>query len=97
VQAQNAAKATPAAAGRDPRVGLLDGNDPTRTTAIPPTATAYLLVELRCAVLRARLVQADLEAIGIALKAGFISPAQAVSHLDDCDLLRLVGVPREPS
>jgi hypothetical protein len=55
----------------------------------------YLLAELRCAVLRARLVQADLEAIGIALKVGLISPEQALEHLDDCDLLRLVGVPLE--
>jgi hypothetical protein len=30
----------------------------------------YLLAELRCAALRARLWQADIEAVGLALKGG---------------------------
>jgi hypothetical protein len=53
----------------------------------------YLLAELRCAALRARLMVSDIEAISIALKAGLISPEHALEYLDDCDLLRLVGVP----
>jgi hypothetical protein len=52
----------------------------------------YLLAELRCASLRARLQQADIEAVGIALKAGWISPEQAVEALDDCECLKLVEV-----
>jgi len=50
----------------------------------------YLLAELRCASLRARLWQADIEAVGIALKGGWISPEQAVDALHDCDCLQLI-------
>jgi len=55
----------------------------------------YLLAELRAAALRARLWQADIDAVGLALKAGLISPDQAVEHLSDCGLLRLLGLREE--
>jgi hypothetical protein len=55
----------------------------------------YLLAELRAAALRARLWQADIEAVGLALKAGLISSDQAVEHLSDCGLMRLLGVREE--
>jgi hypothetical protein len=55
----------------------------------------YLLAELRCATLRARLWQADIEAVGLALKATLITPAQALELLHDCDVLRLVGPTHE--
>jgi hypothetical protein len=55
----------------------------------------YLLAELRAAALRARLWQADIDAVGLALKAGFISPDQAVEHLCDCGLLRLLALREE--
>jgi hypothetical protein len=55
----------------------------------------YLLAELRAAALRARLWQADIDAVGLALKAGLISPDQAVEHLSDCGLLRLLAVRAE--
>ena len=51
----------------------------------------YLLAELRCAALRARILQADLEAIGIALKHHMITADQALGLLHDCDVLRLVA------
>ena len=53
----------------------------------------YLLAEFRCAVLRARILQADIEAIGIALKSGLITPDQALALLHDVDVLRYVGTP----
>jgi hypothetical protein len=56
---------------------------------------AYLLQELHCAALRARLQQADIEAVGLALKGDLISPEQAPELLADCDVLRLVGTPPE--
>jgi hypothetical protein len=37
------------------------------------TRVEYLLAELRCASLRARLWQADIEAVGAALKARWIT------------------------
>jgi hypothetical protein len=58
--------------------------------------TEYLLAELRCASLRARLWQADITSIGIALKAGWISPEEAVELLADCDCLQLIA-PKEPA
>jgi hypothetical protein len=70
----------------------------TSTTAAPQDFSAYVLAEMRCAAMRTRLLQLDIEAIGLALKAGLISPDQALALLDDCDALRIVGTPpQEPS
>jgi hypothetical protein len=55
----------------------------------------YLLAELRCAALRARLWQTDIEAVGLALKGGLINPKQALELLHDCDALHLVAAVRE--
>ena len=55
----------------------------------------YLLAELRAAALRTRLLQADIDAVGLVLKAGLISPDQAIEHLSDCGLLHLVGLREE--
>jgi hypothetical protein len=56
----------------------------------------YVLAELRCASLRARLWQLDIEAVGIALEAGWISPEDAVEALADCNCLQLI-TPKEPA
>jgi hypothetical protein len=56
------------------------------------TRRDYLIAELRCASLRARLWQADIDAVGLALKAGLVEPEQALELLADCDCLHLVGV-----
>src|SRR5262245_51407072 len=58
------------------------------------TRLDYLLAELRAASLRARLWQADIEAVGIALKHGLIHPEQALELLYDCDALHLVDTVR---
>jgi predicted RNA-binding protein associated with RNAse of E/G family len=60
------------------------------------TRHEYLLAELRCASLRARLWQVDIDAVGMALKAGWISPEQAVEALADCNCLQLIE-PKEPA
>jgi hypothetical protein len=57
--------------------------------------TDYLLAELRCAALRARIWQADIEAIGLALRHGLIHSEQVLALLHDCDALHLVGTVRE--
>jgi len=58
----------------------------------------YLLAELRCAALRARLWRADIEAVGLALKGGVVTPDQALELLHDCDALHLVGTePQAPT
>jgi hypothetical protein len=56
----------------------------------------YLLAELRCASLRARLWQADIEAVGLALKAGLVKPEQALEMLADCDCLQLIEPKEAP-
>jgi hypothetical protein len=53
--------------------------------------TGYLIAELRCAALRAKLWQNDITAIALALKGGLISADSAVEHLRDCGVLRLVA------
>jgi hypothetical protein len=47
------------------------------------TRRDYLLAELRCASLRARVWC-------IALKAGWVTPEQAAEILEDCDCLQLI-------
>lgn len=51
----------------------------------------YVLAELRCAFLRARLLENDIAAVGIALKDGLIDADNAVEHLSECGVLRLVA------
>jgi hypothetical protein len=55
------------------------------------TRVDYVLAEMRCAALRARLWQADIEAVGLALKHGLITPEQAIALLDS-DARAFLGV-----
>jgi hypothetical protein len=50
----------------------------------------YLIQEFRCAVLRARLEAADLEAIGLALKGGLITAEQALENAADSNCLHWI-------
>jgi hypothetical protein len=59
------------------------------------TRVDSLVAELRCASLRARLWQADIDAVAIALKGGLVEPEQALELLADCEALHLVGAVRE--
>jgi len=59
------------------------------------TRTEYLLAELPAAAVRARLWQADIEAVGLALKGGLISPEQAIGLVDESGALHLLGTVRE--
>lgn len=47
----------------------------------PVTNKEYLLAELRCAALRSRLITADIENLGIALKSEILSVDEALMHL----------------
>ena len=55
----------------------------------------YLLSELRCAIVRAKLAVLDIECIGLALRYGIITAEQAVALLTDADVLGFVGPQRE--
>jgi len=88
-------RATLAAAGRSPlnsdQLGGSIGPTNTPAKSISQDRRAYLLAELRCAALRARLWQLDIDAVGIALKGSLIAPEQALELLADRDALHLVG------
>jgi len=56
-----------------------------------PSFHDYLLAEMRCASLRARILQHEIDAIGLALKGGAISADPALALMHDIDLLRLIG------
>jgi hypothetical protein len=58
------------------------------------TRRDYLMAELRCASLRARLWQADIDAVGMALKAGLVEPEQALELLHERDCLHLISPER---
>jgi hypothetical protein len=60
-------------------------------TASSSNFADYLLAEMRCAAIRAKLWQNDITAIGLALKANFIDADNALAHLADCGALRLVA------
>jgi hypothetical protein len=47
----------------------------------------YLLGELHCAALRARLAACDIDTIGVALRAGWIDDDVAIEWLHDCAAL----------
>jgi len=53
----------------------------------------YLLAELRCAVLRARLWESDITAVALALKNGLVTPEQALALLHECEALHLLVAP----
>ena len=61
------------------------------TKNAPQDFKEYLLAEMRCARLRARLLQHDITAIGLALRGDLISSDQAIALLNDAGVLRLVG------
>jgi hypothetical protein len=57
-------------------------------TAAP---TNYLLAELRCAALRARLWANEIDTIGVALRAGWIEPEKAIAAIRDSGCLHLLA------
>ena len=52
----------------------------------------YLIAELRCAALRAQLVYADIESVGLALKYNIVTPEQAVALLWDVGANDYLGI-----
>jgi hypothetical protein len=65
------------------------GNKANAATAM--SFDEYLLAELRAASLRARILQAEIDAIGVALKGGLITAEQALVLMNGVDLLRYIG------
>ena len=61
-------------------------------TAPSSSFTDYLLAEIECGIIRARLWQNDLTAIGLALRTGLIDIDNALDHLADCGALRVIAL-----
>ena len=64
-------------------------------TADPAARREYLLAEIRCALIRTKLAQLDIEAVGVALKYGAVSAEQALDLFWDSNALRFIGAPGE--
>lgn len=73
-----------------PSGSLVARTDTLASSASTTCHIDYLLAELRCASLRARLLEADIDAVGQALKGRLITPEQALQHLEDIGIQRLV-------
>ena len=52
----------------------------------------YVLAEFRCALIRAKLAQLDIEAVASALKFGVISAEQAVAMFWDSEAVQFLGL-----
>lgn len=52
--------------------------------------TEFILAKMRCAVLRSRLFQTEIESVGIALRGGLIDADCALSWLNDIDALEII-------
>jgi hypothetical protein len=53
----------------------------------------FLLAEIRCLSLRAKLTANELDSVGVALRGGFIDAECAVEWIDEIGLLNLVRAP----
>jgi hypothetical protein len=62
-----------------------------RTKAPTSSARDYVLGELRCAALRARLAACEIDTIGVALRAGWINHHIAIEWLHDRSALDYVA------
>ena len=52
----------------------------------------YLLAEFRCALIKAKLAQLDIEAVALALKYGIVAPEQALAMYWDSEAVRFLGL-----
>jgi|HubBroStandDraft_6_1064221.scaffolds.fasta_scaffold3874858_1 hypothetical protein len=50
----------------------------------------YLVRELRCASLRARLAANEIQTMGLALRLGLIGPEVVLEHLHEVGVLHLI-------
>ncbi len=52
----------------------------------------YILAEFRCALLKAKLAQLDIEAVALALKFNIVTAEDAAAMFWDCDAIRFLGL-----
>lgn len=61
-------------------------------SAIDDGRREYILAEFRCALLKARLAQCDIEAVATALQLKIVSPEQAAEIFWDSPAIRFLGL-----
>jgi hypothetical protein len=52
----------------------------------------YVLAEFRCALVKAKLAQLDIEAVGLALSYRMITPEEAVALFWDSEAIHFIGL-----
>jgi hypothetical protein len=52
----------------------------------------YVLAEFRCALVKAKLAQLDIEAVGLALRYRMITPEEAVALFWDSEAVHFIGL-----
>ena len=57
----------------------------------------YVLAEFRCALIKAKLAQCDIEAVALALKHRLVTAEQAVAMFWDSEAIRFIGVKLGPA
>jgi hypothetical protein len=60
-------------------------------TQLSSAFTNYLLAELKCASIRARLIVNEIDAIGVALRGNFICTDDAIAWLQEAGALGLIS------
>jgi hypothetical protein len=53
-----------------------------------------ILAEFRCALAKAKLAARDIEAVGLALKNGIVTPEQAAAMFWDSEAIQFLGLER---
>jgi hypothetical protein len=61
-------------------------------TASDDARREYVLAEFRCAAIKARLAEFEIQSVGLALKYRLISPEQAVTLFWDSEAIRFLGL-----
>ena len=72
------------------RMGVAMTADPNVTLA--DARRDYLLAEFRCALIKAKLAQLDIEAVALALKYDIVAPEQALAMFWDSEAVRFLGL-----
>jgi hypothetical protein len=55
----------------------------------------YVLAEFRCALIKAKLAQLDIEAVALALKNNMLTPEQAATMFWDSEAIQFLGLELE--
>jgi hypothetical protein len=62
------------------------------TTSADEARRDYVLAEFRCAVIKARLAELEIQSVGLALKYRLVSPEQAVELFWDSEAVQFLGL-----